>query len=150
MSTTILAIDLGKFNSVLCWYDPALRDARFRTVATTPDDLRRELNRHSLICLRPLFTDHHHAPALRPHSLNELVRREGCSLARHNHGIGLGEEFRVSLLDRAAREAFEVGHLTSSCRPGSERGTRRERERPARQRDVPATIPPSCQPGGLS
>ena len=25
MSTTILAIDLGKFNSVLCWYEPATR-----------------------------------------------------------------------------------------------------------------------------
>jgi transposase len=45
MSSTILAIDLGKFNSVLCWYDPDARTDRFRTTPTTPDDLRRELTR---------------------------------------------------------------------------------------------------------
>jgi hypothetical protein len=27
MSATILAIDVGKFNSVLCWYEPATRAA---------------------------------------------------------------------------------------------------------------------------
>ena len=32
MSDTILAIDLGKFNSVLCWYEPGGRVAEFRTV----------------------------------------------------------------------------------------------------------------------
>jgi transposase len=42
---TILAVDLGKFNSVLCWFNPDTRDASFRTVVTTPDDLRRELLR---------------------------------------------------------------------------------------------------------
>jgi transposase len=40
-----LAIDLGKFNSVFCWYDPDARAAAFRTAATSPDDLRRELTR---------------------------------------------------------------------------------------------------------
>jgi hypothetical protein len=29
---TSLAIDLGKFNSVLCWYDSATRTSSFRTV----------------------------------------------------------------------------------------------------------------------
>ena len=43
MNSPILAIDLGKFNSVFCWYDPDARAEAFRTVATTPDDLRREL-----------------------------------------------------------------------------------------------------------
>ena len=43
MNSPILAIDLGKFNSVFCWYDPDNRAEAFRTVATTPDDLRREL-----------------------------------------------------------------------------------------------------------
>jgi transposase len=43
--TAILAIDLGKFNSVFCWYDLDARTAAFRTAATTPDDLRRELLR---------------------------------------------------------------------------------------------------------
>lgn len=45
MNSTILAIDLGKFNSVLCWFDPDTRAERFRTTPTTPDDLRRELTR---------------------------------------------------------------------------------------------------------
>jgi transposase len=43
--TTILAIDLGKFNSVFCWYDPDARTPAFRTAPTTPDDVRRELTR---------------------------------------------------------------------------------------------------------
>src|SRR5437588_636927 len=43
MNSTILAIDLGKFNSVLCWFDPGARAERFRTAPTTPDDLRREV-----------------------------------------------------------------------------------------------------------
>lgn len=41
----ILTIDLGKFNSVLCWFPPATKHADFRTVRTTPDELRRELLR---------------------------------------------------------------------------------------------------------
>jgi len=45
---TILAVDLGKFNSVLCWYQPDTRTERFRTIATTPDQLRRELTRVSV------------------------------------------------------------------------------------------------------
>ena len=45
MNTTILAIDLGKYNSVLCWYKPDARTMTFRTVATTPADLQRELVR---------------------------------------------------------------------------------------------------------
>jgi transposase len=48
MDTRILAVDLGKFNSVLCWYEPDSRDASFRTVTTTPDDLRRELTRQPI------------------------------------------------------------------------------------------------------
>ena len=48
MNSTILAIDLGKFNSVLCWFDPDARAERFRTTPTTPDDLRRELVRQPI------------------------------------------------------------------------------------------------------
>ena len=48
MSTTILAIDLGKFNSVLCWYEPKTRGVEYRTVKTTPSELRRELLRQSV------------------------------------------------------------------------------------------------------
>lgn len=35
----ILARDLGRFNSVRCWYDPATRIAEFRTVPTTPEHI---------------------------------------------------------------------------------------------------------------
>jgi transposase len=45
MNSTILAIDLGQFNSVFCRYDPGTRGATSRTARTTPDDLRRELTR---------------------------------------------------------------------------------------------------------
>jgi len=37
MNTPILALDLGKFNSVLCWFQPDTRTASFRTAATTPE-----------------------------------------------------------------------------------------------------------------
>ena len=48
MSATILAIDLGKFNSVLCAFDPGTREASFRTVKTTPAVLRAELLRQPI------------------------------------------------------------------------------------------------------
>jgi hypothetical protein len=32
----ILTIDLGKFNSVLCWFTTSSGELRFRTVRTTP------------------------------------------------------------------------------------------------------------------
>ena len=42
-ANVILAIDLGRFNSVVCWYVPDTRAAEFRTLATTPDGLRQVL-----------------------------------------------------------------------------------------------------------
>jgi hypothetical protein len=42
---TILAVDLGKFNSVFCWYELANKATEFRTVATTPEKLREVLLR---------------------------------------------------------------------------------------------------------
>jgi len=48
MSTTILAIDFGKFNSVLCWYEPGTKDTTFRTVRTSADELRKELTRQAV------------------------------------------------------------------------------------------------------
>jgi transposase len=45
MDDPILAIDLGRFNSVCCWYEPVTRAASFRTVASTPAGLRLELLR---------------------------------------------------------------------------------------------------------
>jgi transposase len=37
---TILAIDLGKYNSVACHYDPDSQATRFRTLRTTPAEMR--------------------------------------------------------------------------------------------------------------
>ena len=49
MITTILAIDLGKYNSVLCWFEPDTRTSQFRTVTTSAADLQRELTRQPVI-----------------------------------------------------------------------------------------------------
>jgi hypothetical protein len=38
--TTILGLDLGKFKSVSCLYDPMTQGARYSTIATDPDVLR--------------------------------------------------------------------------------------------------------------
>ena len=43
----ILAIDLGKFNSVFCWFDPATKATTFRTVPTNPDAIREALLREA-------------------------------------------------------------------------------------------------------
>jgi hypothetical protein len=47
--TRILALDLGKFNSVLCVYDPATHQHRFVTAQTTPQSIPRPitLDEHS-------------------------------------------------------------------------------------------------------
>jgi transposase len=45
MDGFILAIDLGRFNRVCCWYGGPTVDPRFHTAATTPANLRRELLR---------------------------------------------------------------------------------------------------------
>ena len=46
--STILAIDLGKFNSILCWYEVESRQAVYRSITTTPDSLRAELQRQPI------------------------------------------------------------------------------------------------------
>jgi transposase len=45
MDGLILAVDLGKFNSVCCWYDTATKTAAFRSAKTTQADLGRDLVR---------------------------------------------------------------------------------------------------------
>ena len=42
---TIIGIDLGKFKSVACTFDPETREATYATVPTDPDALRRMLDR---------------------------------------------------------------------------------------------------------
>ncbi len=43
---SILAVDLGKFNSVFCWYDLASKATTYRTAPTTPEKIREALLRH--------------------------------------------------------------------------------------------------------
>ena len=45
----ILAIDLGKFNSVVCAFDSDTREASFRTIKTTPAIVRVELLRQPVV-----------------------------------------------------------------------------------------------------
>src|SRR6516164_1960672 len=42
----ILALDLGKYKSVACLYDPATAQARFDTLTTSRDELRKLFARH--------------------------------------------------------------------------------------------------------
>ena len=44
--TTILGLDLGKFKSVACLYDPDTHQARYATISTDPDSVRDFLQRH--------------------------------------------------------------------------------------------------------
>lgn len=48
---TILALDLGKFKSVACLYDPAAATHEFLTLPTTPSDVRELLVKHKPACL---------------------------------------------------------------------------------------------------
>ncbi len=41
----ILSLDLGRYNSVACWYDPRARVAEFRSIQTTPEEVRSVLVR---------------------------------------------------------------------------------------------------------
>jgi hypothetical protein len=50
MDGFILAIDLGRFNSVLCWYEPTSRAGTFRTAATTQANRRRDCGEVGLRC----------------------------------------------------------------------------------------------------
>jgi transposase len=43
--TSILGLDLGKFKSVACLYDPNTQEARYETISTDPETLRRHLQR---------------------------------------------------------------------------------------------------------
>src|SRR5438132_10385888 len=45
MDNLILAIDLGKFNSLFCWFEPASGRTAFRSVRSAPAEFRRLLTR---------------------------------------------------------------------------------------------------------
>jgi len=42
-TTVMLPIDWGKFHSVFCWYDAALKHAEFRNISTFPNCFRESL-----------------------------------------------------------------------------------------------------------
>ena len=44
-TNVILAIDLGRYNSVVCWYDADTRASEFRTVHSIPEELRQALTK---------------------------------------------------------------------------------------------------------
>lgn len=50
-SRTILAIALGKYNSVSCCYDPENNNNTFRTIPTTPERFRDELRRQPQVTI---------------------------------------------------------------------------------------------------
>jgi transposase len=41
----ILALDLGRYNSVACWHDPRTRVVEFRSIQMTPEEVRSVLVR---------------------------------------------------------------------------------------------------------
>jgi len=88
MSDTIIAIDLGRYNSVACVYDRRTRAHTFRTIDTTPADLDRLLARHK----------------------GALVVVEACANAGwvHDRAIGAGHVVKVA---NTAAEAWKFKHL---------------------------------------
>jgi transposase len=79
--TRILALDLGKFNSVLCDYDPATGQHRFQSLATTPAVIRE---------LLVSFTGGDAAAST-------LVVMETCDVAGWVHDIAISLGFAVAI-----------------------------------------------------
>jgi transposase len=88
MNDTIIAIDLGRHNSVACIYQRSTRAHAFRTIDTTPADLDRLLARHP------------GAP----------VVIEACANAGwvHDRAVGAGHAVKVA---NTAAEAWKFKHL---------------------------------------
>src|SRR5262252_9952999 len=88
MSETIIALDLGRHNSVACVYDRRTRAHTFRTLDTTPDALTR------------LFARHPGAP----------VVIEACANAGWVHDSAAAAGHPVKVANTAA-EAWKFRHL---------------------------------------
>jgi hypothetical protein len=84
----ILAIDLGKFNSVFCWYDPISKATEFRTVPTHEPEVREALLRQP----------------------NVTVVVEACSAAGwvHDIAVSLGLKVLVGAVCELARAVSAV------------------------------------------
>jgi transposase len=87
-SETIIAIDLGRHNSVACVYQRSTRQHNFRTLDTTPDALTRLLDRHK----------------------GALVVVEACANAGwvHDRAVAAGHPVKVA---NTAAEAWKFKHL---------------------------------------
>lgn len=85
---TILAIDLGRYKSVACAYDPATRAAAFRAVDTTPADIGRLLARHP----------------------GAVVVVEACANAGWVHDVAVAAGHVVKVANTAA-ESWKFTHL---------------------------------------
>src|SRR5437868_5973149 len=100
MDGVILAIDLGRFNSVCCWYGGPAVDPTFRTVATSPAEFRRELLR------RPVAAITGRQPGLDA----DRAGRPG-PLARPLADCSAAELWRGELAVLLARHRFLEGQL---------------------------------------
>lgn len=88
MTSTILAIDLGRYKSVVCIYQRASREHTFHTISTTPAELTKLLTRHP----------------------QTLVVIEACANAGwvHDHAVAAGHTVKVA---NTAAEAWKFQHL---------------------------------------
>jgi hypothetical protein len=69
---TILAIDLGKFNSVFCWYDSLTKIARYSTMPTKPEEIRKSWGTNSGRSTRLPRLPHRHRPKLTQSNMDEI------------------------------------------------------------------------------
>jgi transposase len=86
--TPILAIDLGRYKSVACLYEPDTRSAAFRTLDTGRDDFRRLFDRHP----------------------GALVVVEACANAGWVHDLAASMGLTVRVANTAG-EAWRFTHL---------------------------------------
>jgi hypothetical protein len=80
-SGTIVALDLGKYKSVACLYDRASAQARFQTIDTTREDLRRLFEQHQPYPNRFPYTIATASRARPPPTITTLQKMKDC-LAR--------------------------------------------------------------------
>ena len=114
MDGLILAVDLGRFNSVLCWCDGHTRAPAFRTTPTIPRELRRELLRRRIarVVIEAC------SPARWVHDLcGGLGLHVGC----HAHGFAVGMSCKATCPRKAVGMAPEVCVITALVhdRPGA-------------------------------
>jgi hypothetical protein len=101
----ILALDLGKFNSVLCDFDPATGNHRFQSLATTPQAIH-----DLLVSLAP------ENPA------QAVVVMETCDTSGWVHDIATALKF--SVLIRAASRVSAMSAATRVWSPSRSRAAR--------------------------